>query len=192
MDDKEEKLNEEIYHIKRAKKDIKDFDYLYRKYYPKINNYVYHRVYEDSIRQEIVSNVFFKAMKKLHMFTIFENKRSSFSAWLFRIAMSELNQYFRDRKRDTRIGNKVRWNYLPDDEDDIPERVKIKFEPIRQKMQDLNQEEQDLLTLRFFEKMRYKEIAQVYKKKETAIKVRIHRIMKKLRQSLEGEYNEDI
>jgi RNA polymerase sigma-70 factor, ECF subfamily len=185
-------LEEEIYHIKRAKKDVKEFDYLYRKYYPKINNYIYHRVYEESVRQEIVSNIFFKAMKKLHMFTIFESKRSSFSAWLYRIAISELNQYFRDRKRDTKINDKFRWNYLPDDDDDSPENIKLKFEPIREKMKELSQDEQDLLTLRFFEKMRYKDIAEVYKKKETAIKVRVHRIMKKLRQSLEGEYNEEV
>lgn len=179
-------MDREIDCIKRAKKDISAFDYLYQKYFPKINNFVYHRVYDDGIRQEIVSNIFYKAMIKLPQFKIFE--RSYFSAWLYRIAINETNQYFRSRKRDEKITANLKWNY-----NDFPElEPTLSFEKIYEKMQDLSEEEQNLLVLRFFEKMKYKEIARIMKKKENAIKVRIHRILGKLRESLKGEIHEAV
>jgi RNA polymerase sigma-70 factor (ECF subfamily) len=182
-------VDREIDYIKRAKKDVSAFDYLYQKYFPKINNFVYHRVFDDGIRHEIVSNVFYKAMLKIKQFSIFDSKQSNFSAWLYRIAINEINQYYRNCKREGKISAAVKWNFQDFQEDNETE---VSYEKLYEKMKLLNQEEQTLLTLRFFEKMRYKEIADIMKKKENAIKVRVHRILTKLRESLEGEIYEAI
>jgi RNA polymerase sigma-70 factor (ECF subfamily) len=181
-------MDREIDYIKRAKKDVSAFDYLYQKYFPKINNFVYHRVYDDGIRHEIVSNVFYKAMLKLPQFRFLEARQSNFSAWLYRIAINETNQYFRNCKREDKIAFALKWNYQ-----DIPEEEpEISFDKVHEKMKDLSEEEQTLLTLRFFEKLKYKEIAEIMKKKENAVKVRIHRILNKMRESLEGEIHEAV
>lgn len=87
----------------RAKKDLKEFDYLYRKYFPKINNFVFHRVNNESDRHEIVSNVFFKAMKKISLFHYLDSCKCSFSSWLYRITVNEINQFYRDQKRSRKI-----------------------------------------------------------------------------------------
>ena len=136
-----------MYFIKRAKKDVQAFDYLYEKYFPIINNFVYHRVYDDAIRQEIVSNVFFKAMRKIDKFKILDSKKCNFSAWLYRIAINETHQFFRDNKRKEKISTALKWNYVPDsdDGDDFP----ITFETLHEKMQQLSEDEQNLLSLRF-------------------------------------------
>jgi DNA-directed RNA polymerase specialized sigma24 family protein len=60
-------LDTERNSIIRAKKDLQEFDYLYRKYYPIMNNFIFHRVNDEAVRNEIVSNVFFKAMKRLSL-----------------------------------------------------------------------------------------------------------------------------
>ena len=57
MDDKELVL--------KAQKDINAFDELYKKYFPLMNRFIYHKVSEEEVRRDIVSNVFFKAMKNL-------------------------------------------------------------------------------------------------------------------------------
>ena len=96
-------LETEKRRILRAKKDLKNFDFLYRKYFPKINNFVFYRVENEAIRNDIVSNVFFKAMKKLTFFRFINSRKCSFSSWLFRIAVNEINQYYRNLKRENKI-----------------------------------------------------------------------------------------
>lgn len=173
--DKERKM------ILRAKKDISNFDFLYSKYYPKINNFIFHRVKEESVRNEIVSNVFFKAMKKLAIFRFYDSKNCGFSSWLYRIALSELSQYFHERKREKKIHDNFAWN-LPKG---TP--IEIDFSIVEKFLTELKDNEQNLITLRFYEKLNYTEIGEIVKKKEGAVKVQTHRIIKKLRDRIKKE-----
>ncbi|MCF7858915.1 MAG: sigma-70 family RNA polymerase sigma factor [Candidatus Cloacimonetes bacterium] len=169
--------------IIRAKKDIKYFDSIYDKYYPKINNFVFHRVKDESICNEIVSNVFFKAMKRLSIFRFYNSRYCGFSSWLYRIALSELNQYFHERKREKIIQKNYKWN-TPKGQS-----IKMNFEEIEKLIQELKLDEQNLIALRFYEKLSYREIGEILKKNEGAVKVKMHRIMNKLRNKLTQEIN---
>ncbi len=172
-------LESEKRRILRAKKDLKEFDFLYRKYFPKINNFVFHRVENEAIRNDIVSNVFFKAMKKLTFFCFIDSRKSSFSSWLFRIAVNEINQYYRNLKRENKISEMAQLNPQTNSE--------LDFELVKEKMKNLSYDEQNLIALKFFEKMKNAEIAEIFQKKEGAIKVQIHRAMNKLRATIEKE-----
>ncbi len=168
--------------VKKAKKDIQAFDELYRIYYPKINNFVFHRTYNEDVRNEIVSNVFFKAMKNLYRFRFMDSQRCSFSAWLYRIAVSEVNQYYRDRKRDLLLAGKKKHD-LPEE----PTQYPYQFEFVKKCLADLSPFEQNLIALKYFEKKTYKELSEIFGKKENALKVRMHRSIKKLKEILEKE-----
>lgn len=171
----------------RAKKDIRAFDELYRRYYPKINNFVYYRTFDEDVRNEIVSNIFYKAMKNLARFRFLDGHRCSFSAWLYRIAISEINQYYRDRKRDMKIvtGKKKE---VPVENLEYP----LQFETVKKYMTQLKPLEQNLIALKYFEKKSYKELSEIFGKKENALKVKVHRSLKKLKKLLEQEnYDEE-
>ena len=165
--------------ILRAKKDLKDFDFLYRKYFPKINNFVFHRVESEAIRNDVVSNVFYKAMNKLSFFRFIDSRKCSFSAWLYRIAVNEVNQYYRNLKRENRMIEMSLANPQTNSE--------LNYELVREKMKLLSSEDQNLIALKYFEKLKNAEIAEIYQKKEGAIKVQIHRTMNKLRSILMKE-----
>ncbi len=167
--------------IIRAKKDLQEFDYLYRKYYPIMNNFVFHRVNDEAVRNEIVSNVFFKAMKRLSLFRFLDSRKCSFSSWLYRIAVNEVNQFYRNMKREDRIRESVKWNTVDGDD------IQFNYEVIQRKIAVFKTVEQNLIALRFFEKLSYKEIADIYNKKEGTIKVQMHRLLKKLRMNVEKE-----
>ena len=171
--------------ILNAKKDINQFDYLYQKYYPKINSFVFHRVKEESVRNEIVSNVFFKAMKRLVVFRFYDSRNCGFSSWLYRIALSELSQYFYERKREKRIHDNFKWN-LP-----IGIPIEIDYSVVEKLMAELKLDEQNLISLRFYEKLSYTEIGEILKKKEGTVKVQTHRILKKLRKKIEREIDNE-
>jgi len=178
-------LDREREMILNAKKDINQFDYLYQKYYPKINSFVFHRVKEESVRNEIVSNVFFKAMKRLVVFRFYDSRNCGFSSWLYRIALSELSQYFYERKREKRIHDNFKWN-LP-----IGIPIEIDYSIVEKFMAELKLDEQNLISLRFYEKLSYIEIGEILKKKEGTVKVQTHRILKKLRKKIEREIDNE-
>ena len=167
--------------IIRAKKDLQEFDYLYRKYYPIMNNFIFHRVNDEAVRNEIVSNVFFKAMKRLSLFRFLDSRKCSFSSWLYRIAVNEVNQFYRNMKRENNIRESVKWNTVEGKD------IQFNYDVIQRKIAAFKTDEQNLITLRYFEKLSYKEIADIYKKKEGTIKVQMHRLLKKLRCNVEKE-----
>jgi len=172
-------LDTEISRIFKAKKDIREFDHLYKKYFPPINNFVYHRVNDEYVKNEIVSNVFFKAMKKLNMFRILDVNKVSFSSWLYRIAVNEINQYYRNNKREYKIQKMYEHNYI----DPLAKSTKpaVTYEIVQKYLLNLPIDEQNLIALRYFEKRSYQELAEIYKKSEGALKVKLHRALKKLR-----------
>jgi len=175
--------------VKRARKDVGAFEELYLKYYPKINNFVYHRVQDDATRNDIVSNIFFKAMKNLPKYRFMNEEKCSFSSWLFRIAVNETNQHFRNEKRNNTMKNKL-FEKQSNEGDKL---IDLDYEILKEAIKALPLHEQNLISLRFFEKMKHKEIAEILKKKEGTIKVQMHRTLEKLRNFLQGDMSyEDV
>ncbi len=82
--------------IQDAKSNPLAFGELYDAYYPKISNYLLHRLPRAEVAQDIIAEVFFKAMTKLHTFSW---RNLSFSAWLYRIANNEIKMYYRKKER---------------------------------------------------------------------------------------------
>ena len=168
--------------ILKAKKDISAFGEVYEKYFPKINNFVYHRVNDDAARNEIVSNVFFKAMKNLSKYRFVNEGKCSFSSWLFRIAVNEINQYFRNEQRNTTIKSSL----VEKRSNEGEKLIDIDYETLRKAILQLPLYQQNLIALRFFEKMKHREIAEILKQKEGTVKVQLHRTLEKLRNLLQG------
>jgi len=183
-------LNEEKELIKQAQKDPEVFAKLYDEYYPKIFGYILKRVANFEIVQDIASETFFKALKKLWQFRW---RNISFSAWLYRIANNEIANYFRRNK------------YKPVSLDKVPEPIAVHnpeaeileaeqelkkyqdFLKIQEKISKLPIKYQEVITLRFFEKKKIKEICEILGKKEGTVKSLLHRGIEKLRSLLIGE-----
>jgi len=181
-------LREEKELIKQAKKNPEVFGELYDEYYSRIFGYTLKRVADLEIAQDITSETFFKALKKLWQFRW---QNVPFSAWLYRITSNEIANYFRANK------------YKPVSLENIPEPIimtnpsieileaeeELKkhqdFLMLQEKILKLPIKYQEVITLRFFEKKKLKEIAQILDKKEGTIKSLLHRGLEKLRELME-------
>jgi RNA polymerase sigma-70 factor, ECF subfamily len=98
-------LDEERELVRQAQKDPDAFAELYDVYYPKIFGYVLRRSANLEAAQDITSETFLKALRKLWQF---QWRSISFSFWLYKIATNEVNQYFRKAE----YKNPYRWrNY---------------------------------------------------------------------------------
>lgn len=84
--------------ITRARTQPEAFGILFEKYYDQIFGYILKRVANFELAQDIVSEVFFKALKNLWRFRW---KKVPFSAWLYQIALNEIRHYFRKKTYQT-------------------------------------------------------------------------------------------
>lgn len=183
----EETMNEQEI-IAKAKHDLSAFDYLYDKYFLQIYKFVMLRVRDRDIANEVVSDVFYKAMSKLHLF---KWRSIPFSSWLYRIAINEISNYYRREKKKHRIVNDL---ILEAEEPEIEVGFdeSLSYEYIHKYIGKLSQRDQDVIVLRYMEKKSFEEIAQIFGKKEGYIRVILHRALKKLEQILPREVVENV
>jgi RNA polymerase sigma-70 factor, ECF subfamily len=165
--------------IEKAKADPNRFTPLYNKYYKQIFLFIYRRADDEDITADITSQVFLKAI--LHL-PKYEFKGVPFSAWLYRIASNEINQFFRNSKASRAIsmedsGIERLHEELGDDDSDEKEKEKMLMES----MNHLTKEEVQYLELRFFEDRSFKEVGYILKITENNAKVKTYRILDKIK-----------
>lgn len=187
-------LEEEKKLIKSAQTDPLIFGKVYDHYYPMIFGYVLRRTANLDIAQDIVSDVFFKALKNLWKF---QWRNIPFSFWLYKIATNEINQYFRKGKRSSfsleiLLEQGFEPSSLVSPETELLEaEEELKkyndFIVCRKEIAKLDSKYQDVITLRFFEKKQIKEISGILSKSEGTIKSLLHRGLEKLRKVMVEE-----
>ncbi|OQY39743.1 MAG: hypothetical protein B6226_01300 [Candidatus Cloacimonetes bacterium 4572_65] len=175
--------------VLRAKRDINAFDEIYNKYFPRINRFIYHKVSDDDSRRDIVSNVFFKALKNLYKFKYLY--KGAFSGWLYRIALNEVTDFYRKSGRVQKLNVDIKHNYTAP----VTEDIQVDYSFLREALAKLSDKDQNIIILRYFEKMSNLEVAEILGKKEGAVKVQVHRAMQKLKKLVEvseGRKNETV
>jgi len=180
-------LNEEKELIEKAKKDPEAFGEIYDENYPKIFGYILKRVADIEIAKDITSQTFLKSLKNIWKF---KWRNVSFSAWLYRIANNEIANFFRKRKNKLVSLEKVAepafynnpFTEIAKAEEQL-QRHKD-FLKIQGEISRLPLKYQEVITLRFFEKKKIREISEILEKKEGTIKSLIHRALKKLKEEL--------
>ena len=169
--------------IARAKRDPGAFGEIYEKYVDRIYNYIYHRVGNTHDAEDLTSRTFFRALSHLPSY---EDKGVPFSAWLFRIAHNLVANWHRDRGRkkvvplDEHITSSMKFD-APEAVTESNEEEALLLETIR----DLPADRQQLLILKFVERLSNAEIGAIMNRTEGAIKSLYHRTLLALRNDLE-------
>ena len=181
--------------VAQAQKDPKAFGILFDMYYPKILQYAVRRTGDIEVAQDITADVFFKALKNLWQF---KWRSIPFSAWLYRIATNEINQYFRKglSRTTTSLENMMEEsNFEIASQEDIQKELEeTEAEIIRHKEYKIVQEVvkglpvhyQEVISLRYFEKMKLTEIAVILGKKDGTVKSLHSRALVLLRSTLQN------
>ncbi len=178
-------LSEEEALILAAKKHPEKFGALYDKYYALILKFVYQRVVTKEDAYDITQQVFLQAMISLPKY---EHRGFPFSSWLYRIAINEMNQLF--RKNEKQRGINLEEKHLKDlvhemGEQDIEEKEQL----VLNALTTLDEEDFQLVEMRFFEKRPFKEISEILNVTEPTAKMRLYRILEKLKPLLQKTIN---
>lgn len=176
----QEQITEELVMITKAKSDMACFAALYEKYYIRIFRFVYQRVDSENTAADITSQVFVNAMCRLKDYVF---KGVPFGSWLYRIARNEVNQHFRKaHKERTYYANTEDFAGIADEieEDRISEILPKMMEAVGR----LDDDEIEMIEMKYFEQRPYKEIADIFGITENNAKVKTFRILKKLKKTI--------
>jgi len=168
--------------VKRAKQDPKEFGAIYERHVQKIYNYVYYRTGNEHDAEDLTARVFIRAMNHI---PAYKHRGLPFSAWLYRIAHNLVANWHRDGQRRPTVP--LDSHVSADTLQDQPEKVTESNEQTAQLLQairTLPEDRQELLILKFVERLTNAEIARIMRRTEGAVKSLYHRTLITLRKDL--------
>ncbi|EKD93596.1 MAG: RNA polymerase, sigma-E factor [uncultured bacterium] len=135
--------------------------------------------------EDLTSETFSLALKNIDRY-VYTGK--PFKAWLYRIAINEMNKHFKRQQRDKKILIMEK-NHSEMTTEAADQELKRKEEEFvhgknRAVLQDalkhLKPKEQDLISLRYFEDLSYKEIGDIMGMRLSHVGVKLNRTLKRL------------
>lgn len=153
---------------------------LYDSYIKSVYNFIYFKTSHRETAEDLTSQVFIKALKALPNFKI--DNKASFAAWIFSIARNAVTDHYRAKKEFKNIDDI--WDLAGDEDIERDFEFKEKSQLIAGYLKNLKPEQREIIILRVFQEMSYKEIAEIIGKNEDACKVSFSRAIKKMKDEL--------
>lgn len=176
--------------IQRAQEgsDPDAFDGLYLLYADKIFRFLMTRLEDADAAEEIAAQVFLRLIENINKYRIApKDNVAIFSAWLYRMAYNKMVDNLRKQKRSYSVPiEHLEW--VPEQRQTMVQvEEKLDFELLLQRLVLLNEQQQQVIILRFLEGYNIAETAQIMRKTEGAIKALQHRSIQNLRRYLQNE-----
>lgn len=167
--------------VDKAKQgDQNAYGQLYLHFLPRIYRFVFHLVWDEHLAEDITQEAFLKAWRSLDRFSA---KKGTFQAYLYMIARNTVIDHQRKRKP---FNFGMDFVEMFSSNEDLEENYSRSEEAreLKAVLDDLPQLSKQLIILRYFEELSFSAIAQIVKKKEGAVRVRVHRILETLKNNI--------
>jgi RNA polymerase sigma-70 factor (ECF subfamily) len=163
-----------------AKSDLRAFGELYERYHSRIYRYVYHRVGSSSDAEDVTALVFMKALEALPSY---KSRHNGFAPWIFRIARNAVVDYYRRRRQHTPLDNVDHEARYGDPVADVLGGEQR--EELRRLVRRLSADQREVILMRYAADLSFGEIASTLDKNEPAIRMLLHRGLRKLKAVLD-------
>lgn len=166
--------------VEKAKTDKVAFGLLYDHYWPKIVRYLKAKLNgNELLAEDIASTTFEKAFKNIKLF---KWQGVSFSAWIYKIAYNSYVDYVRTIKTPVNVDieNVIADNRISVEEKMMEDETALTLEKL---ISTLNEREQKIIKLKFYEGYTNRKIAEIMGMTETNVGTVINRAINKLRGS---------
>lgn len=173
--------------IEAAQKDKREFVHLYDAHFEAIHHFLLSRVADRQLAEDLTSDTFMIALENIEKYR-YEGK--PFRAWLYRIAINEINQHFRKAKREREamvrewheVGEKFDGADVEVKENESKEEQLTHLKQLNEAFHLLKPDEQDVLSLRYFQDLSYNEMADALNTNVNNVGVKLNRALKRLSQ----------
>ncbi|HEY4324329.1 MAG TPA: RNA polymerase sigma factor [Mucilaginibacter sp.] len=159
--------------------DLDKMGLLFERYHRPLYGFLFHMTYNKQGSEDMVQQVFYKMIKYRHTFT----GSGEFIHWMYSVARNTLKDGVKSKASRTKYENiddmaeRIGGGITPDEQF---EKKQAKIE-LHQAMGKLAEDEREILTLSRFQELKHQEIAQILNITEGAVKARVHRAMKELK-----------
>ncbi len=168
--------------VVQARDDSGAFGELYERYVKKIYSYIYYRTGNAHDAEDLTARVFHRALVHIETYT---ERGIPFSAWLYRIAHNLVANWHRDRTRRKVIPlDEFVAAGLRTEAPDVMAESQEEYERLIEAVHRLPEERQQLLLLKFVDKLSNAEVGAIMDRSEGAIKSLYHRTLLALRDDL--------
>ncbi len=181
----EGQANEEVRLLELARNEPTAFAPLYERYFPRIYAYCLRRVGSNEEAEDLTSLVFTRALTSIGSY-----RGGSVVAWLFRITHNAVANHLRDRRPQLPLdtashpvsGEDLSAGIVRDEEQEHLARL----------LAALPNDQREILVLRLVGELTAREIGAVIGKREGAVRVTLHRIVRGLRAAYHQANEEEL
>jgi RNA polymerase sigma-70 factor (ECF subfamily) len=153
------------------------FEEIYDRYADKIFRKCYSFVKDTVKAQDYTHDIFIKLSVKIGTF----KETARFSTWLYSITYNFCMDQLRLIKK--RAEYELNENFDVESEEEDYELLEMKAAGLKESMKSLNAEEQAILIMKYQDDFSIKEISETFKLTESAVKMRLMRIRKKVKKA---------
>jgi RNA polymerase sigma-70 factor, ECF subfamily len=155
---------------------------LYERYYQGIYRYVYYRVGDSCLAEDLTGDIF---MKMLHGMESYSIQGVPFSAWLYRIARNRIIDHMRRQPEKSNVSlEEARVETIASGENTLENA--LERDELLKAVQVLTDDQRQVILLKFIEDLDNASIAAVLGKTEGAVKSLQHRALDTLRHHIEN------
>jgi len=168
--------------VERARQgDDEAIGWLYRRYAPAVFRYLFYRLGEREVAEDLTSEVFVRAIEGLPRY---QQRGLPFAAWLYRIAAARVVDHYRRMRR--RPATRLQPESATSGERAEQEaESRLSAEELQRGLAGLPPAYQQVIVLRFVEGLSHEEVAQVMGRSAGAVRVLQYRALAALRRQLE-------
>lgn len=157
---------------------------LYDQYVNPIYNYVYHRVGQAELAEDVTGQVFMRMLEAVRAGRAWN---TSFSGWLYRIAHNLVIDYYRHRQRASFVDLDDAAPIQAREGDPVQStELRLAKEQLRAALTLLTEEQAQVITLRFLEEFSIAEVSEIMGKTDGAIKALQYRAVLALKRVMQS------
>lgn len=159
--------------------DVEKLGLLYHRYSKRLFGFFYRMTQSAATSEDLVQNVFIRMLKYKHSYS----ESGNFEAWAFHLSRNVHKDHLRKNNRYSWQEDMSNWEgQLKDDQNSESFLQKTdELNNLALAMKALAPDKRELIELTRFQKLKYAQIADLLGITESAVKVRVHRTMKELK-----------
>jgi RNA polymerase sigma factor (sigma-70 family) len=167
--------------LKVKEGEVEKLNLLYKRYSRRFFGFFYGMTNDGATSEDLVQNVFMRILKYKHTY----KENGDFEVWAFQMARNVHHDHYRKNKRyafqEDMNPYEERLSENKNQEVEMEKSDELNY--LQKALANLSEEKRELIELVRFQKVKYAKVAEMLGVTESAIKVRVHRILKELRES---------
>lgn len=154
--------------------DLDQAGLLFDRYHVGLYHFFHRMIQDRELSKDLTQNVFVRLLRYRGSY----QPGQPFRAWIYRVARNVANDHF-EKQKSSFVGLKPIHERVaaPDGAEQAEQVVTLQLA-----LQQLPQSDRDLLVMSRYQELKYEEIAQIMGLSLSAVKVRVHRAIKKLKE----------